>query len=114
MKPQVIICSRVERKNISSTEDFEVLNTESATLVQELNESNAGKFATQQLDIVADIEQEKAAELQTIPQLWRLTTSEDKVIEWGDTTYKSKCKSCTRTGDATRISFKRVTPNIDL
>lgn len=114
MKPQVFICSRVERKNINSAGDFEVLNVDSATLVQERNESNSGKSATQQLDIVADIDKETAAELQNIPQLWKLTTSEDKVIEWGDTTYKSKCKSCKRIGDATLISFKRVTPNIDL
>lgn len=114
MKPEVIICSRVERKNIISTGDFEVLNTESAKLTQQFGAPASGPNATQQLDIIADIEVDKAIELQRIPQLWRLTNNEGKVFSWGDTQYKTRCKSCVRVGDNTQISFKRVTPNLDL
>lgn len=114
MKPEVIICSRVERKNITSTGDFQVLNTESATLVQEMNKSDAGISSVQRLDIVADVAVDMASVLQHIPQLWRLANSDGKIFTWGDLEYKSRCKSCVRTGDNTRISFQRRSPNTDL
>ena len=114
MKPQVIICSRVEHKNITSSGDFEVLNTESATLVQEMNDSDPGISTVQRLDIIADIDVDKASELQRIPQLWRLTNSEGKVFEWGTLEYKTRCKTCIRNGENTRMSFERKSPNTDL
>ncbi|MBV5334205.1 MAG: hypothetical protein JZU49_00175 [Sulfuricurvum sp.] len=114
MKPEVIICSKVERKSINSIGDFEVFNTDSATLVQELGESRAGKNANQHLDIITDIDVELASELQTIPQLFRLTNSEGVTFEWGDTFNYVECSTCIRAGNATRISFKLLTRNIDL
>lgn len=114
MKPKVIICSRVERKNINSSDDFEVLNTESAILTQDMKKSRAGISSVQQLDLIADIEVEMATDLQRIPQLWRLTNSEDKTFEWGDADYKSRCTTCNREGDHTRITFQRVSPHTNL
>ncbi|HET6558080.1 MAG TPA: hypothetical protein VFG54_12245 [Prolixibacteraceae bacterium] len=114
MKPEVFICPKVERKNINSTGDFEVLNTESAILTLEMKESRAGKYGSQRLDIIADIEDDIANDLQRIPQLFRLTNSEDKVFPWGDTVFKSRCTSCVRNGVHTRITFSRVSKSLVL
>lgn len=114
MKPKVIICSKVERKNINSNEDFELINVESAVLSQELSAGDPGKIFTQTLDIIIDVDAVTAGELQTIPQLFKLTTSDGLLIEWGDNDYRCRCISCFRELDHTRITFKRYSTKPDV
>lgn len=107
MKPEVIICTLVKRKNINSSGDFETLRIDSARLVHTFKKSNAGVSSNQQLNIVANIEADLASDLENIPQLFELTDSEGNEFAWGDTGYKARCNSCVRQGNNTQISFER-------
>lgn len=114
MKPKIIICQRVLRKNINSVSDYVLLPTESATLTQSFGKSDAGNYFKQKLNIVADIDSDTADELQTIPQLFKLTDSEGNEFTWGDTTYKCRCENCEREMEHTQIGFYRVSVTSDI
>ena len=114
MESKIIICSNVYRKNINSSEDYVLLVTESAQLVQTQENERAGKKYIQKLDIVADIDVDTSSDLQTIPQLFKLTDSEGNEILWGDEQFKCRCESCIRERKHTRISFRRSSTKSDL
>lgn len=114
MESKIIICSKVYRKNINSSGDYVLLITDSAQLVQTKETSSAGNKFIQKLDIVADIDNYTSADLQTIPQLFKLTDSEGTEILWGDSTLKSRCESCQRERKHTKITFRRVSTKSDL
>lgn len=109
MERGVIICTRVKRKNIKSSGEFETLPTDSAELRQSFEKDNAGAYWVQQLSIVLDVAPELSTDLQLTPQLFELTDSKEVVRTWGDTTHKVRCAECPRVDNATRIVFKRKT-----
>lgn len=108
MEPKIIICSKVYRKNINSADDFVLLQTESARIIQTKETKNAGDLFIQKLDIVADIDNDISSDLQTIPQLFKLTDSAGNEYLWGDNVLKCRCESCQRELKHTQISFRRI------
>lgn len=107
MKTEVIICTRVMRKNIGDSGNFASLSTDSAELTQKFQREPAGAYWVQQLNIVLNSKMPQAADLQLIPQLFELTDSNAKTFTWGDSSHKSYCVECTRVGNANRIVFQR-------
>lgn len=114
MKTEVVICSKVKRKNINSTGDYITLVVDSAKLIQDFKRDAAGVSSVQQLDVVADIEKATADDLQQIPQLFELTDSDGNTFTWGDTSHKARCLNCTRQGPSTRISFQRQSAEFEI
>lgn len=121
MDKKTIICTKVEYtdyRNVDSIQNNEVvfnddnlvfsaLNTESATLTQTSNNSDAGVYITQELSILAEMNIDAAKVFERVPMIYRLTTDKNDSFIWGTVLNPTRPKSLERNFNETKMVYQR-------